>query len=481
MISTSKNTFYLLVGYIYQKLAALIYFIFLARYLGVTNFGKYNFALSFTALFLVILDFSFALVLTREIARNREKLNVYLGNILFFKVFATIFYFCLLVLLSFVLKFPQETFYLVLLAGVLAVLESFANTFYAVFRGILDMRYESLGLILNKTAVLIVGFTFMALNFPLVLMMLPLVAGGIVYFSNALSFFCRYFGSFPKLIYQSSVFKKLFNLMLPFFGTTVFNQIYLNIGPVLLNFLAAEKYVGYYSAANRIPLAILTSIGGAFAASLYPSFSYWFVRDKSRLALLLKKGIAYLLLFSLPICFGGCVLAKQIINFIYGSDYLPASITLIILLFSLPLQLLDYVLAAFLNAIEKQKLNFKIRMIATFSFITLNIFLIPIFFHSGAALSFLISLILIFVLEFIYLKKFFNFKDKILLKKIFLIFLASLLMGVFVYFLREKLNLIFLVLVGILIYGLLVFVFQIFSLKELKELKVIFFKKSSHL
>jgi len=160
-----------------------------------------------------------------------------------------------------------------------------------------------------------------------------------------------------------------------------------------------------------------------------------------------------------PICFGGCVLAKQIINFIYGSDYLPASITLIILLFSLPLQLLDYVLAAFLNAIEKQKLNFKIRMIATFSFITLNIFLIPIFFHSGAALSFLISLILIFVLEFIYLKKFF----------------------IFVYFLREKLNLIFLVLVGILIYGLLVFVFQIFSLKELKELKVIFFKKSSHL
>ena len=82
MISTAKNTFYLLVAYAYQKVVALFYFIILARYLGADNFGKYTFAISFTALFAVLIDVGLFAVLTREIARDKEKTKSYFSSAL---------------------------------------------------------------------------------------------------------------------------------------------------------------------------------------------------------------------------------------------------------------------------------------------------------------------------------------------------------------------------------------------------------------
>jgi len=470
MLSTSKNTLYLLIGYTYQKIASLVYFIFLARYLGVENFGKYNFAISFTSLFIIIVDFAFTLVLTREIARDKEKIKSYLGNVLFFKIIAAVFSVFLIFVLSKILNFPSDTTKLIYLSILVVILDSFANSFYGAFRGIMDMRFESLGLILHKTTMVLMGFIFMKMNLSLVFMMLPMVLGSVVYFLNALIFFRQKLGFWPKPVFENKTFKFLFNLMLPFFGATVFSQIFLNIGPVLLSFLGNDKSVGYFSAANKIPMAVVALVGGAFGAALYPSFSYWFIQDKSRLKGLFKDGLFYLILIFMPIVIGGLILSQDLINFIYGKEYLPAALTFSVLFLALPLQLIDYLIIGLLNATEKQKTNFKIRIAATICFIIFNIILIPKFLDLGVSISFLISALLIFVLEWIWLRQFLSLKLNSFLKKIFLVLLASLLMGGGVYFLKERFHFLIVVLCGIIIYGSLIFLFRLVKKDDIYNL-----------
>ena len=46
--------------------------IYTARYLGVTEFGVYSFAMSFTTLFMVLADIGVSQLIIREIARNKK-------------------------------------------------------------------------------------------------------------------------------------------------------------------------------------------------------------------------------------------------------------------------------------------------------------------------------------------------------------------------------------------------------------------------
>ena len=51
--SVTKNTSYLTIAYIAQKVLSFFYFVLVARFIGVESLGKYTFALSFTTLFAV--------------------------------------------------------------------------------------------------------------------------------------------------------------------------------------------------------------------------------------------------------------------------------------------------------------------------------------------------------------------------------------------------------------------------------------------
>ena len=84
--SVARNTTYYTAALIFQKILAFIYFSLIARFLGVEDTGKYTFALTFTTLFAIFIDLGLGPVLTREIAKAKEKTGQYLSNILALKI-----------------------------------------------------------------------------------------------------------------------------------------------------------------------------------------------------------------------------------------------------------------------------------------------------------------------------------------------------------------------------------------------------------
>lgn len=452
MVSTAKNTAYLLIAHVYQKVIALFYFIFLARYLGAENFGKYTFAISFVTLFSALIDFGLFPVLNREIARNKSRTKKYFEAVFGFNIVAGIFVLILVSVLINVLDYPSTTKALVYLSGLVVLLDSLALCMYQVFRGHLNLKFESIGIVVHKTAMLITGVILMALGAPLAVMVIPLIVGSISYVGNAALFLKKKLGLLPRPRFNIKVLKTLLRLSWPFFIAIMFGKLYATIDIILLSYLTKDIYVGYYTAAQKLGVGFLLLFAGSLTASLYPAFSYYFIRSKSTLSRLFHKGIFYLLFIAIPLLFGITVLARPIIIFIYGIEYVPAVSVLLLFALSLPFMFLDYILGAFLNAVEMQKINMIIHGIGAVVFVILNLVFIPVWYHTGAAAAVLISFVLLIGMELYWVKKVVSFDMNYFVKKLTLIFTAALIMGGGLLIVKDMVHVVIAVGIGTLLY-----------------------------
>ena len=68
----AKNTAALFTAHFVVSILGLVLSIFIARNLGDVIFGKYSFALAFTAIFAVFSDLGYNTLLIREVARDKS-------------------------------------------------------------------------------------------------------------------------------------------------------------------------------------------------------------------------------------------------------------------------------------------------------------------------------------------------------------------------------------------------------------------------
>ena len=77
MPSITRNTAFMTMASVGQKIISLVYFTLIARHIGAEDTGKYFFALAFTTVFVVFVDLGLTNVLVREAAKAREKIQAY--------------------------------------------------------------------------------------------------------------------------------------------------------------------------------------------------------------------------------------------------------------------------------------------------------------------------------------------------------------------------------------------------------------------
>lgn len=83
----AKNTSYLLSAKVSALLIGLLSSVLTVRYLGANGFGVLSFALAFTAIFGILVDFGLGTLTTREVASENPLANKYLGNVIVMRVF----------------------------------------------------------------------------------------------------------------------------------------------------------------------------------------------------------------------------------------------------------------------------------------------------------------------------------------------------------------------------------------------------------
>lgn len=451
MPSISKNTFLLTSAYIFQKIFAFVYFTILARWLGAEDIGKYTFAIAFCGIASVFIDLGLTNVLIREIAKFKDKAKAYLANILGLKLILGFFIYLVVIFLINLWNYPVEVKMLVYIIGFNFIVDSFVLSFFGFFRSFHNLKYESLAIIINQLVIVAVGLIGVVLDFPLYVLGIALLAGTLFNFVFCLYVLKKKFNLFLSFRYEKDVVKLLCKMAVPFALMAIFARVYSSIDQVLLSRMVGDVYVGWYGVPYKLTFAF-QFIPAAFSASLYPVFSTYYQNDQKKIKETFERVLFFLIVLSLPMVFGIISLARELILNIYTVEYLPSIFTLQILIIALFFQFVSYPVGSLLNGCNRQKentINMGIGMVVN---IILNIILIPYYQHLGAAIAAVVTMALMFFLNFIWVNKITPVNYKFILVKFLKALSLSILMALVIFGLKPYINFVALIFIGAGVY-----------------------------
>lgn len=402
----SQNTLLLFLGQIVVKFIAFFYAVFLARFLGPSDFGLYIYVITVFGLVSQVADLGFNRFMVRDIAKDKEKVGVYLSNIFTLRLLIMIV--VLLLFFPIILYFDPkiERSSLAILASLAILPNALSLTFEAVFVAFEKMIYPALALIFLNLSVLILG-------------LIAVLGFGLGVFGAVLTFFIAHviyliiYGFFLtreeisfNFSFDLAFYKSAFLASFPYGLLAILGLVYFKIDTVLLTFLRGTEETGYYAASFKF-LEALHFIPLAFGTALFPLMSRLHESNPRYLSSLYFSVIKLLLIISLPIVFILIILAKPLIFILYGPSFSPAVLALQILSFTVIFMFLHVPGAHLLFATEKFLKTLVLLSLATvFLNIILNLIFIPAFGILGASVVTVFSEFTSFLVFFVLIYKF---------------------------------------------------------------------------
>jgi O-antigen/teichoic acid export membrane protein len=451
----AKNTSYFTLALIIQKVITFSYFTILARNLDPDYLGKYFLAISITTMFSVIIDIGLSNLLTREVAKvaltppaplsklgegGEGKAQRLISTVIAIKLPLALLALACIYLTVNLLNYPELVRHLVYISAIPMLLDSFTASFFAVIRGFHNLKYESFASVMYMGIAMFVGVLFLKRGYSLTWIMSALAIASTFYFLYALGSLMIRYKILPLPNWRSKLLKPYFLLTIPFGLYALLQRAFTYLDTVLLSKLATDWDVGIYQIAFKIIFA-LQFLPMAFIASLYPAFaSYWAKKqtppcpspwqgrgranedvgnspspcqgggqegglgDTPQIVITFERAMNYLTVISLPISVGVIVLADVIIK-IFKPEYVDAILPLQIIMASLLFLFINFPIGALLNACDKQKVNTLNMGITLAISISFNIFLIPMYQATGAAITVFIANFSMFILGMIQVPK----------------------------------------------------------------------------
>ena len=177
MSTIARNTLYLTAASIAQKGISFVYFTVIANTIGKGATGDYFLALSITTILSVVSDWGLSSVLIREIAKKPEDAVRLTRTTLGLKIPLIVIGALGSVGLAVILGFESQVVYLVALATLILAADAISLTFFGVLRGLQNLRYESLGIMIGQLITATIGAISLFLQPALPLLIIALFAG----------------------------------------------------------------------------------------------------------------------------------------------------------------------------------------------------------------------------------------------------------------------------------------------------------------
>jgi O-antigen/teichoic acid export membrane protein len=392
----AKNTFYLTLAAVGQKIIAFVYFLFLARIMEPENTGAYFLAVSIAVIYTVIADFGITPVVVREIAKNPstavQQVRTALGTKLPFMALALVG----AILTGVFLGYDPIILELIIIASVVLVLDSTHLLFYGALRGVQKLQFEALGIFLGQITTGTLGALVLWLNPSLHLLVLALLAGSLVnVIVSARKMVLVLSIDALKPLFDKRAAKTLLKIALPFALAAIFTKVYSYVDTIFISKFLSTTAVGIYAIAYKFTYAF-QFLPLAFIAALYPGLSALIGKDSQGLNQMFNKAMWYMMIIAIPITFGLWAVAPEVV-LLAGDSYAESAVVLQLLVFVLIPIFLDFPIGSLLNAADRQVTKTTIMGFAMVINVVLNALLIPSIGILGAAWAALISFSFMFL------------------------------------------------------------------------------------
>ncbi len=384
MTSPFKNIARLAAGDFVAKTLNFLAFVYLARALGVQQFGVIEFAAALLTWFLLLGDGGLELWGTREAARE-ESLGVLAARVVPLRLALATASFALLAALALNRRLlPNgEALSIVLLLFGLSLFPNALNLKWA-FLGREQMGRVVAGLVIGQMVflggvlMLVRGSDPRAIYLAAGLRLASEIAMTAFYFVR----FRREQG--PLGNWSLTAASHALKPALTMGAVQALGLLNYNFDAVLLGFLRGVRDVGIYNAAYKV-LTVALAVPLAYFQGLFPALSRTWSEGATALRGLAQRSLRLCAIVAVPIGVGGTLLAEPIIARLFGAQYAESAAPLKLLVWSAVLVILRGSYRHGLNAAGLQNLDLRCAVMSCALNVGLNMALIPRFGVMGAA------------------------------------------------------------------------------------------------
>ena len=389
LLAILSNTGWLFADKILRMGVGLFVNVWIARYLGPEQFGLWNFAIAFVALFGAFATLGLDNIVVRELVKNPERQNELLGTAFVLKLIGAVIALILaMVAISFVRTGETLTLWLVALSAAGFIFQSF---------NVIDFYFQAN--VQSKYTVYAANAAFILMTLAKVVLLIfsaPLIAfawvglGEVALTSIFLMLSYRVNHHTHEWHYNVNAAQELLKHSWPLILSGLAIMVYMRIDQIMIGQMLGDNEVGLFSAAVRMS-EVWYFIPTAIASSVFPAI----IRTKKhsevlyyqRLQKLFDLMVVLALVVAVPLTF----LSDWVVFFLFGENYREASVVLAIHVWGGVFVFLGVASNQWFLAENLQNLAFYRTLLGAILNIGANLILIPMFGIAGAAASTLVS------------------------------------------------------------------------------------------
>lgn len=379
------NSSYLIGVQLFTKVISFFYALFVARTLGVENFGFYSVALSYLSLFAALADFGVSRFLTREISTieniKSEKFQSLFTTTLLLRLASASLIFGASAILFYFFDDNKLRVCLTLIAVISVIPQMASMSLDNFFISRSKASIAAIGLFSLNIGSVLAGSILILSGQGVYGALLAVVFGQIIY-TLTLGILAYIYGL--RLKFNLVPILKVLKGSLPYGFLGVMGLIYFKIDTILLSYLKGAYDTGIYSAGYRF-LEALVFIPTSIATVSFPLLSLLHTENKTELKKTTLKLLQFTTLVGAVIALLYFLVLPQVISILLP-NYVDSILVIKILSFAIPFMFVHIPLSQVL--LSSNKYLKPIIFISIFTLTTnviLNLIFIPKFGFIGAA------------------------------------------------------------------------------------------------
>jgi len=454
-----KNMSWLLVSQIIASVCGFIWTILMARYLGEDKYGIFGFATSFTGILVILVDLGISTHIVRHIATDYDSAPRYLGNAIPLKVIFSVLCTVITLIALIIMNVDELVIKVTLLFTLEMIIKSYVNLFNGTFQAFEKGKYQGIGNTILHLILLIFILIAIFTDLGLYGIAISYILANTIVFVYEYIMLNKHVAK-PKYELDKEFCKNITLFSIPFAVTGLLYTIYYSIDIVMLTNMVGTYATGIYNATYKL-ISVLTLFFSVYTAVIFPVMSRFYKNNESLFLISFEKSIKYLMLIIIPLAVATVFYSKDVMQLIYGHSYDGGSTVLSILIWTVCLLFISGACNTLLNASYKEVSVTKIYAIAAVFNVILNFIMIPHFSYDGAAITTVLSDILIVCIQAYIIYKLGHRPNKRLYQDIVRIIIASGVLGIALYLLN--MNMWLAIPVGIIIYLATIYILRFFD------------------
>lgn len=393
-----KNSSYLLFAQVVSKAIAFFYTIFLARSLGVNNFGLYIIALSYFSLIGMIGDFGVSRYFIRQIVLDRQALTESSFTVAFLRgclVLAT------LTVLAVALPWsdPDHTrVLLILVAGVATIPQTIGMTIDNIFTALQNYALSAISALVLSISTAWFGISLIMAGVSSIAPLLALILGEIAYILAGY-LLLRSLKLKIRFLVDFALLGRVVKGALPYGLLGAIGLLYFKVDSLLLGYIKGAYDTGIYGVAYKF-LEAIVFIPSALFAALFPTLAQAHEKDSQAVGRVYWLALKLLGVLSIPVTLGYVLILPMLIEW-QLPFYLSSVRVVEVLSLTIPFMFINLPAVVVLFSTGRYlKPVIYLSLIPLLFNVGLNILLIPAYGYMAAAWITVFSEILSFLLFF---------------------------------------------------------------------------------